>query len=323
MAKTKGEKLDVMGAIKRTGTLLTVGMVVCVLGGLALARPLLASRLSRKHAEAAEAGHVSTKPNLAITWPDWMGGPIREQLSELLRDELSSDPLDDIGLHNAADRLLQTGWVAKVNTIRRETGNVVRLAATFRVPVALVRSGDKDHLVATGGELLPIAYPAGSITTFRIIVGAKSAAPEVFGEPWAGGEVQAAIALMGYLQPTDAYSQVWGIDTTDFAKSKRLTIVTDQQTRVLWGASPADWKPGEPPAATKLKWLLGLRGNQQFGKRIDAGRSMIDLTNPRGPLAEAAQTKSSETPEPPVAKNGAKATEPQGSKGSKQARTGH
>lgn len=286
---------------QKVSTIATVAILVGAVGGLVAARPMLVERAAAMHVHAAG----EEPPPVVIEWPTIPGRtgadggpghmfsePLRRQLTELVRSELTPDPLDRDALQRAAERLKATGWVAELRSMRREPGSSsVRISALWRAPVALVRFKDRDHLVAAGGELLPISYPAGSVSTLRVITGVFTGPPDAYGEPWSGGDVQAALALLAYLQPTETFSQVTGIDVALYVKHKKLAIVTDQNTRVIWGSAPNEWKPGEPSTQQKLAWLINLRRDPKNGNRIDAGRAVVDLTVPYGVFTEATVVK--------------------------------
>ncbi|MBX9737635.1 MAG: hypothetical protein K2X32_11990, partial [Phycisphaerales bacterium] len=255
---------------QKLATIATAVLVVGSIAGLVISRDALMQRAAAMH-DDAQGGEA---PNVVIDWPlipdrigptgepvSWMSASLRAQLSELVRSELTNDPMDHASLKRAADRLIATGWVRELHEMSRVAdrstpggAGTVRVRGLWRAPVALVRWQDRDHLVASGGELLPISYPAGSVGTLKVITGAFGPPPDLYGEAWSGGDIQAALALLAYLQPTEAFSQVSGVDVASYVKHKRLVIVTDQNARVIWGSAPGEWKPGEPSTQQKIAW---------------------------------------------------------------------
>ena len=305
-------------AKSRWQKLASIATAVIVLGsivGLVASRDALVQRAALMH-EASEGGAEVPPPRVDIDWPliegrigpsgeavSWMSESLRAQLSELVRSELTNDPMDHKSLKRAADRLIATGWIRELHEMTRVTdpaapggAGSVNVRGEWRAPVALVRWQERDHLVAAGGELLPISYPAGSVGTLKVITGAFGPPPDVYGEPWSGGDVQAALGLLAYLQPTVAFSQVSGVDVAGYVKHKRLVIVTDQNTRVVWGSAPGEWKPGEPSTQQKISWLVGLRRDAKHAYRIDAGRAQVDLTVAYGVFSEVTQQGPQDAP---------------------------
>ncbi len=311
---------------QKLATIATAVIVVGSIAGLVISRDALMQRAAAMH----DADHLGQGteggdgPNVVIEWPlipdrigpkgepvSWMSASLRAQLSELVRSELTNDPMDHASLKRAADRLIATGWVRELHEMSRVAdgstrggAGTVRVRGLWRAPVALVRWQDRDHLVASGGELLPISYPAGSVGTLKVITGAFGAPPDIYGEAWSGGDIQAALALLAYLQPTEAFSQVSGVDVASYVKHKRLVIVTDQNARVIWGSAPGEWKPGEPSTQQKIAWLVGLRRDARYANRIDAGRAQVDLTVSYGVFSEVTQQGPQDAPavEPEPAK---------------------
>ncbi len=287
---------------QKLASIATAVIVVGSVGGLIASREELIKRAAAMH-EAPAGGVEIDPPRVEIDWPliegrigpdgqpvSWMSESLRTQLSELVRSELTNDPMDHAALKRAADRLIATGWIRELREMTRATdpgsAGTVHVRGEWRAPVALVRWQERDHLVAAGGELLPISYPAGSVGTLKVITGPFGPPPDVYGEAWSGGDVQAALGLLAYLQPTIAFSQVSGIDIADYIKHKRLVIITDQNTRVVWGSAPGEWRPGEPSTQQKISWLVGLRRDPKHANRIDAGRAQVDLTVAYGVFSE-------------------------------------
>jgi hypothetical protein len=167
----------------------------------------------------------------------------------------------------------------------------VDVIGRWRTPVAVVRvtgpAGGVDRLISARAELLPIDYPAGS-TAMRAITGVVRPAPELAGAAWEGTEVQSALSLLAYIctNGPSLYTQVAGVDVSQYASAKKLVLLTDTGAQVVWGEAPDKWSPSEPSPDQKLKWLAYLRNGPEFSRRIDAGRRMVDVTSPRGIMVD-------------------------------------
>ena len=233
----------------------------------------------------------------SIEWPPLAGDARRTWLPESTRREitaaavgrLSPDPFDQRSLDDARDALLRTGWFSAVTSVRRRPDNRVIVEAEWRTPKAVVRWDGKDHVVAAGGELLPIVYPSGGAGAMHIIEGVSSAPPTragpggaeepAYGVAWVGGEVQAALALLRTLDArfhhTGVWTQVAGIDVSRFQRSGTLAIVSDTGSRVIWGGAPGVIVPGEQSTEQKLQRLARLAKGPTG--RIDANEKLVEI----------------------------------------------
>ena len=235
--------------------------------------------------------HASSPINPDGTRRSWLPMKVQQDLTALALEHLSEVTTDGESLASTGAALEATGWFESIEAVRRVDGNAVDVIGQWRTPVAVVRvsgpAGQIDRLVSAKAELLPIDYPAGS-TAMRFLTGVSRPAPERCGTEWEGTDLQAGLKLMAYLCDSPVYVQVSGVDVSQYAGSKKLTIVTDTGAKVVWGAAPGDWAHSEPSADQKLKWLLHLKNGPEFGRRIDAGRPLVDVTNPRGIMIDQA-----------------------------------
>lgn len=229
----------------------------------------------------AEAGE-GIGPGLTTAHPPWVSGAMRTLLERTAAGNLTGDPLDDASLRRTEAALLATGWVRSVDRIARRAGGVVTIRATWRVPVAVVRTPESDHLVSALGERLPLSGRQGW-SGWRFVTGPSGPLPEV-GRAWLGGDVSAGLRLLAHLNGRALYAQVAGVDIGAYARDGRLAIVTDRGSRIVWGSAPGDWRPGEPSDEQKLKWLEQMHASPLHGYRIDSGQDMVDLLTPRGPM---------------------------------------
>ncbi len=219
------------------------------------------------------AGAPSEAP--APGQPDtWLDESSRTRLERLVLSAVTADPFDTQSLAAAQGALMRTGWFATDCVLRRGTGGVILVHGQWRIPAAVVRSGNMDRLISTRGELLEPQY-APDTSGLRIILGARPDMPTRFGDPWIGGEVQAGLALLDYLRDTTGFEQVYAIDVSGYRANKRLVIVTDKGNQVLWGGRPDEFNPGQARADVKRQRLAKLR--RELG-RIDAGRQFLDVS---------------------------------------------
>ena len=207
----------------------------------------------------------------------WLDSGSRAALERLALAKLTDDPFDSVSLRDAREALFKTGWFGSDLTLRRGADNVVTVSGSWRVPVAAVRCKGFDRMVTRDGELLPLKYEPDR-SGFRVILNPQLDMPE-FGQPWLGGDVQAALTLLDYLRTMPGYEQVYGVDIADFLTKKQLVVVTDAHNRIIWGGPVNAFNPGQAPAQTKRERLAAV--NAEYG-RIDSGRPLIDLRNESG-----------------------------------------
>lgn len=296
-------------------SMMTVCLVITVITGI----------IGGDAALTAQAGLNRTKPpQVIMPWPtdpstpprpdgsvrSWLPEPIQMSLMDIATSKITGNPLDREALVEAKEALLATGWFSEIRSISRRPGNQVVIDATFRAPVAAVRTLDGLRTVAASGELLDIRYdrpPPG----MPLILNPRLPAPDTLGAPWAGDDVQAGLKLLAYIyhQNPGVYSQIRGVDVGQHHRIGRLVLLTDIGAQIIWGAAPTAFAPSEPPPEQKIAWLDMLRKSPNFGKRIDANRPVIDITSPRGIMSDQViVTAPPPTDEPPAPVEG----EPQG-----------
>ncbi len=227
----------------------------------------------------------------------WLSEPTQQDLTRIAMEILRADPFDRQSLRATAEAFEGTGWFKRIEYVRREPGGVVRIKGQWRVPGAVVRRDGVDYLVSTEGERLPVEYKQGRSGLVALL--APNFEPPLQGQKWVGGDVQAGMALMAYLQTSPAYSQVRAIDLSQYGKTKRLAIVTDRNNRVVWGTAPGEFNPNEPDTKTKLRFLATLVNSPDFGHRIDANKPVIYLTSKSGVVYDSTASPSPPPPPPP------------------------
>ena len=292
--RDRARVLNTVGALIGSATALVAA--ACIVVGY---RPLMAAASDMRKAP----------PRIEIAWPliplpanappgslpmTWLDSESRLGLERLISRQLGENPLDPRAVAATHDALLATGWFDEsrggVRVVRGDDG-IVRVDGVWRVPVAAVRVGDADHLVARGGELLQPAYkPDGS--GLKVVLGVSHERPE-YGKPWLGGDVQEGLELLRFLNSMPGYQQVYGIDVSEFVNSKQLVIVTDQGNRIIWGGSSSadDYTPGQAKPEKKREELAKLYAT--YG-RIDAGRAVIDVRPEAGAYIHISELARSE-----------------------------
>jgi hypothetical protein len=93
-----------------------------------------------------------------------------------------------------------------------------------------------------------------------------------YGTAWAGEDIVASIELIELMQDKPWFHQVAGVDVSEYSARGRLTLVTPDGTRVVWGGRPTKPLIGEVSTAQKLAHLSQIMHDY---KRIDAGYPLI------------------------------------------------
>jgi hypothetical protein len=267
--------------------LLGVGVVV---GGIGLAD----SRAGDLLAETA--------PTIRFTWADtteaegtWPPPSVQLNLDEQANQiaAQSGGPLAIDLLERLGEWVVSTGWVAELNAVSRTEPGVITVDVDWRVPAGVVRQNGYEYLVSTEGRRLDAQWPQDSVS-LPVIAGAQrmTAATSVLpGERWPDRAVHAGVELLTLLHNElgvdpilgpGGFDQVWGVDVSEFDRHQRLLIITDAGNRIIWGRAPSDPVSDVVPTHQKLKNLSYMRRHPDYGRRIDASQSLIDLST--GPI---------------------------------------
>lgn len=251
---------------------------------------LIAWIVGREPLQQAVAAGVTERPTVRFNWPrragssfeTWLPASVQQDLVLTALGEITDDPFDREALDNARARLIETGWFASVNRVARVPGNAVEVSADWRVPVAVVRWRDREFLVAHAGEILRLPPSTPVADGSMPVILSPHAPPPVdgagailFGKPWTGGDIQAAIALLGMLRADPALARLRTIDLTNFMRSGQLTVVSDLGCRFVWGSPIGEVAPGEIPVEKRLGRLRDL-----VAQRADGLYSRVDIFPP-------------------------------------------
>lgn len=210
------------------------------------------------------AGAPRTAPSLTASpveivfreLPPWMQGDELERLSCIVTESISDDPLDRAGLVHARERLLATGWFESIAQLRRREMDRIEVVGAFVTPAALVRRGERDHLIDADARLLPRSWPAGQGPALGVIVGASSDLPRHPGETWAGADLSAALAVLAVVDRQPWAAQIEAIDLFGFGADRSVRMLTNRGTAIRWGRAPGEERAAEVPAAMKLDYLM-------------------------------------------------------------------
>jgi len=251
-----------------------VALVTVVLLGLSL---FGLGRLEA-HVQAGLATRVEPTQLLLVDLPDVLQPLAEAELLSSLTPLLEQAVWTEADLCRAlAERLAPSGWVAKVNFVRRGGDGCFHVSCRYRVPFALVQQGGQFRLVDEEGVRLPGTYrydPA-----WPLLQGLAAVAPEP-GYRWDGEDLQAGLDLIRLLQAEPYAAQITGVLVDNFngrydRRQAHLQLATDQAGgRIRWG-SPLGREMEENQPAQKLALL---RENFRRTGRADAGHPVIDVS---------------------------------------------
>ncbi|MGI9014261.1 MAG: hypothetical protein ACR2GY_08425 [Phycisphaerales bacterium] len=197
------------------------------------------------------------------------------KITDAVALKVSNDVFDRASLQDAMTAVEELGWFSEVRSVVRSDRNTITVDATFAKPFTMIRDAEGSHLVTQAGALLPLHYPNDArLNRQPVIVGAHFSRPWRAGEHWEGGDVQAALALLGLLEGHVWTKQIVEIDISEFMQTESLWLTTDRGARILWGRAPGDERGREVPPARKVKSLQLLYDD--FG-RIDRNLRELDL----------------------------------------------
>jgi hypothetical protein len=140
----------------------------------------------------------------------------------------------------------------------------------------VVRDSDGDHLVDSGGKLLPMKFEKGSRPDVIAITGAHFPRPQRLGMQWEGADVTAGLNLLRLINSKPWRRQVVEIDVKGYLTDGPIRVKTDKGCWIIWGGAPGEEPALEVLAEGKLHRLDFLFASHG---RIDGGNTgELDIT---------------------------------------------
>lgn len=203
----------------------------------------------------------------------------REELLDELEDELRRIPrwTDPRLCHLLSDRLMESGWVGQVRSVRRFGDGRFELSCRYRVPVALIANQSQLYMVDSKGTRLPGTYRDD--TGWHVIRGVTAPPPPI-GVVWKGDDVQAGISMAQVLSVQPYSNQVSAILVDNIGgrvdpRHSHVELATDRAGgRIRWGSAP-----GKEVEENTIQRKLGiLLENFRRTGRADADYLVIDVS---------------------------------------------
>jgi len=198
------------------------------------------------------------------------------QLQARLSDLLTWDWTDRRLCKEMAQRLAESGWVARVDSVRRGSDGTFRIRCRYRMPYAMVQQDRTFLLIDRDGVRLPGTYRYDE--KFKLIQGVAMPAAEP-GARWPGEDLQAGLAIIEALGKEPFGDQVTAVLVDNFggrenARRCHIELATDRAGgRVRWGSAPG-YEIDENNVVEKLAIL---RENYRRTGRMDAEHPVIDI----------------------------------------------
>lgn len=279
-------------------------------GGLVTGLLFGTGALERRAAAALDRGD----PAVTVVWPvaaggtgTWMPRASSERLLAVAKEAAgpSRDALGAEQVLRVATAMAESGWFVGTPRVVRKAGGEIVVDGTWRVPAANVRHQGSEYLISWDGSPMPPGVQAGKWIFDPALGPPRDAAGERdYVQPWAGEDVAASLELLGRISAEPWASQVRGVDASEYASKGTLVIVTDRDTRVVWGGRPSKPSMGEISTAKKLEHLRQLVKDT---KRIDATYPLIYVNQERllFDISAAAQAVRSESTDESVTEDAA------------------
>jgi len=263
------------------------------LGGVgALALILLTHRVWTHAGEALEA-----PVSVEIVWPlspdstpdqpkTWLSAYFRDRLlaTAHARAAESPDPVRGDAVARVGRAMEASGWFDGSPRVERRGDGTIVVSGAWRTPACVVRHNGRDHLIDWTSRPMPATYDAG-VSGLRIMQGAASPPPRDasgsldYARAWPGDDIRAGVETLRLLLAQPYAGQVAGVDVGDYYVTRRIDIVTDKGTRVVWGGPPGEFIPGEASTKAKLDRLAYFASLAERGRRIDLSQQRLEIYN--------------------------------------------
>lgn len=239
--------------------------------------------MGERHLRSAVAAQTSALPQVELVdvpahVQQWLVDDIRRSVAAAV----DPNPFEQLSLQEVAAELDQHAWIHNVDRVVRKPDGVISITAAYRMPGALIVTGDGYHLIDGAGVRL-LDEPYGEFEAMKlnlpILMNVRRAAPRRAGERWRGNDVQAGLLLALLIEQQSWREQVKAIDVSNFdgrinPAEPHLALRT-AKGMVRWGRAPGFEGSFEPKAAKKLANLAGVR--HRYNGAIDAGGLVVDL----------------------------------------------
>lgn len=211
--------------------------------------------------------------------PDWAGDALLRHLAETAMTATSEDasPHNRETLSRVRKALDDTGWFARVDQVQRASDGAIIVTAHFLAPTTIVEDRYGEAIVDGQGRLLPAQCKLDPTAHVIRLTNPRQHRPVRARRPWESEDVHAGLAVLNQIGTRDWAVQITAIDLSQWFRNGRLILITDRNTRIIWGSAPGHERPLEAMADRKLVRLDHLYRSSGRVDQHHAGE--IDLTD--------------------------------------------
>ncbi len=248
---------------------------------------LLVATMAVPALEARRANRPSTVPASVriVDAPEWLvrTPELMEELGHRIADAAGSVSNDRDGLVRAHAQAESSGWFERVERIQRLPDGTIRLEGSMVTPFAVIRWGEKDHLVDADGRLLDWAFAPGSAgSQLPLLVGTRTPPPthqdgrRHFGAEWSHAEeISAGLELARRIRDRAWSGEVRAIEVGGYPDLRCLWIQCEGGPRICWGLAPNVRSAAEITPDEKLRLIDSI--HELYGPMSRITVSEIDV----------------------------------------------
>lgn len=187
--------------------------------------------------------------------PAWVGESLIAHLGRLAARQTDAASIRRADLVAIQDTLERSGWFETVHQVSRDASGSIEIDATFLSPAAVIEDTHGQVVVDASGRPLPSGCRLSQQQHVITIINPRASRPTRARQPWRGDDVAAALRLVPILEHRPWTGQIRSIDLSRFDRDGTLSLITDEDTTMIWGSAPGEETPLEALADRKIHRL--------------------------------------------------------------------
>jgi len=230
---------------------------------------------------------AGTGPVVLMDTPGWVGEQLKAKILTYAGGRTFR--LDEDAAHLVAENLESVAWLHDIKALT--TDKSIQVHATFRKPIALVKSGLSPFYVDADQVVLDYV-PMPHLLIVQIKGLSMMTKVPRFGDVWYQDDLAAAIMLIdlinrrdkSYIPHKPLLGEIAAIDVSNYngRKNKRdphIIFYTRDNTTIIWGAELGTWQ--KYLESTDEQKLAKLYGYYKDKGTLSGGVKYINLRDPR------------------------------------------